>query len=298
MSAVIIDGKKIAEEIKLEIKQEVEALKKRNIIPKLTAVLVGENPASQVYVRNKGKACVEAGMDHETIHLPAETEETKLLDLIRQLNDDKKVSGILVQLPLPKHIRESAVINAIAPHKDVDCFHPYNVGKMAMGDPIFLPCTPAGIQELLTRSGIDTDGKHTVIVGRSNIVGKPLANMLIQKSKGANATVTVCHTGTPDMAYFTKQADIVIAAAGKPEMLTGAMLKKGAVVIDVGINRIDDPTTKSGTRLVGDVHFDSAKEVASAITPVPGGVGPMTIAMLLKNTLKAAVQSNNEKHEA
>ncbi|KAB2877648.1 bifunctional 5,10-methylene-tetrahydrofolate dehydrogenase/5,10-methylene-tetrahydrofolate cyclohydrolase, partial [bacterium] len=204
------------------------------------------------------------------------------------LNNDAAVSGILIQLPLPKQINESSVINSIAPEKDVDCFHPVNVGKLSIGEPVFLPCTPAGVQELLVRSGIDPAGKHTVIVGRSNIVGKPLANMLIQKAKGANSTVTVCHTGTPDMTYFIKQADIVVAAAGKAQMITGDMIKKGAVVIDVGINRIEDKNTKSGTRLVGDVHFESAKEAASAITPVPGGVGPMTIIMLMKNTLQAA----------
>lgn len=288
MSAFIIDGKKIAEEIKAEIKLEVEKLKQQNIIPKLVAVLVGDNPASQVYVRNKGKTCIELGMDNETITLSADTTEKALLELIHTLNEDPKVSGILIQLPLPKQINESIVINSIAPGKDVDCFHPFNVGKLAIGEPVFLPCTPAGVQELLLRSGIDPSGKHTVIVGRSNIVGKPLANMLIQKAKGANSTVTICHTGTPDMTYFIKQADIVVAAAGKAQMITGDMIRKGAVVIDVGINRIEDKTTKSGTRLVGDVHFDSAKEVASAITPVPGGVGPMTIIMLMKNTLKAA----------
>jgi methylenetetrahydrofolate dehydrogenase (NADP+) / methenyltetrahydrofolate cyclohydrolase len=292
VSAAIIDGKKIAEEIKTEIKTEVEKLRQQNIIPKLVAVLVGENPASQVYVRNKGKMCLEVGMDNETMNLSADTTEQKLLELVHQLNNDPKVSGILVQLPLPKQINESAIINAIAPEKDVDCFHPFNVGKLSIGEPVFLPCTPAGVQELLLRSGIDPSGKHTVIVGRSNIVGKPLANMLIQKAKGANSTVTVVHTGTPDMTYFIKQADIVVAAAGKAQMITGDMLKKGAVVIDVGINRIEDKTTKSGTRLVGDVHFDSAKEIASAITPVPGGVGPMTIIMLMKNTMKAAKQAH------
>ena len=294
MSALIIDGKKIAEEIKAEIKKEVEQLRERNIIPKLVAVLVGGDPASQVYVRNKGKTCTEVGMDNETVNLPVDTTEKALLELVRKLNDDPKVSGILIQLPLPKQINESVIINAIAPEKDVDCFHPFNVGKLAIGEPVFLPCTPAGVQELLLRSGNDPAGKHTVVVGRSNIVGKPLANMLIQKAKGANATVTVCHTGTPDMAYFIKQADIVVAAAGKAQMITGDMLKKGAVVVDVGINRIEDKSTKSGTRLVGDVHFDSAKEVASYITPVPGGVGPMTIIMLIKNTLKAAKNMHRE----
>jgi methylenetetrahydrofolate dehydrogenase (NADP+)/methenyltetrahydrofolate cyclohydrolase len=292
LSASIIDGKQISEEIKTEIKLEVEKLRSQNIIPKLVAVLVGDNPASQVYVRNKGKSCGEVGMDHETITLPGDTSEQKLLELVQQLNHDPKVSGILVQLPLPKQINESVILNAIDPQKDVDCFHPFNVGKMAIGEPSFLPCTPAGIVELLLRSRIDPSGKHVVIAGRSNIVGKPLASMLVQKAKGANATVTVCHTGTKDMGYFTKQADILVVAAGKANLITGDMIKKGAVVIDVGMNRIEDKTTKSGTRLVGDVHFDSAKEVASAITPVPGGVGPMTIVMLLQNTLKAARNKN------
>jgi methylenetetrahydrofolate dehydrogenase (NADP+)/methenyltetrahydrofolate cyclohydrolase len=292
LSAAIIDGKAIADQIKSEIKSEVEKLKLQNIIPKLVAVLVGDNPASQVYVRNKGKSCVEVGMDHETINLAADTSQEELLQLVHQLNGDPKVSGILVQLPLPKQINESMVINAIDPKKDVDCFHPFNVGKMAIGEPTFLPCTPAGIQQLLIRSQVDPSGKHVVIVGRSNIVGKPMASMLVQKTKGANATVTVCHTGTPDMGYFTRQADILIVAAGRAQMITGDMVKKGAVVIDVGMNRIEDKTTKSGTRLVGDVHFESAKEVAAAITPVPGGVGPMTIVMLLQNTLKAARQNN------
>ncbi|HMV25706.1 MAG TPA: tetrahydrofolate dehydrogenase/cyclohydrolase catalytic domain-containing protein [bacterium] len=290
MNAKIIDGKQIAESIKREIAQEVEALKIKNVQPKLVVVLVGEDPASQVYVRNKGLACEQVGMAHETIKQPATMPEKDLLALIDQLNKDPSVTGILVQLPLPKHINETLIINAINPAKDVDCFHPFNVGRLAIGDAIFLPCTPAGVQELLMRSEADPSGKHTVIVGRSNIVGKPLANMLVQKTKGANSTVTVCHTGTPDMTYFIKQADIVVAAVGRAEMIRGEMLKPGAVVIDVGINRISDPSTKSGSRLVGDVHFDSAKEVASAITPVPGGVGPMTIVMLLKNTLKAAKQ--------
>ncbi len=285
--AIIIDGKKIAEEIKNEIADEVKRAKQSGRVPKLSVILVGENPASQVYVANKGKSCVEVGMEHETIQLSAEIPEKELLDIIQRLNSDPKVSGILVQLPLPKHIHESLIINAIDPKKDVDCFHPFNVGRLAIGEPTFLPCTPAGVQELLLRSNIDPSGKHTVIVGRSNIVGKPLANMLIQKARGANSTVTVCHTGTPNIEYFTKQADIVIAAVGKAEAIRGEMMKQGVVVIDVGINRIPDATKKSGSRLVGDVHYESAERIAHAITPVPGGVGPMTIVMLLKNTLKA-----------
>lgn len=288
MSASIIDGKQIASEIKDEIRDDVARLRARGIVPKLVAVLVGENPASQVYVRNKGIACRDVGMDHETINLPSETTQGALLSLIEKLNVDQGTSGILVQLPLPKHINENSIIHAINPAKDVDCFHPSNVGRISTGDPLFLPCTPAGCQELLLRSGNDPAGKHVVIVGRSNIVGKPLANMLIQKTNGANATVTICHTGTRDVAFFTKQADIVVAAAGKAEVITGDMLKSGCAVIDVGINRLKDESKKSGYRLVGDVHFESAKDVAGAITPVPGGVGPMTIVMLLKNTMKAA----------
>lgn len=288
MSAKLIDGKTIAAEIKNEVRQELSALLHKSIRPKLAAVLVGEDPASQVYIRNKEKACAEAGLDHETFRLPAETPQDELLRLITRLNNEKAVSGILVQLPLPKHISEPAVIDAIAVTKDVDCFHPYNIGRLMTGDALFLPCTPAGVVELLVREGITISGKHAVIVGRSNIVGKPLANMLVQKSPRANATVTLCHTGTSDLMNVTRQADILIAAAGKPEMITGDMIRPGTVVIDVGINRVPDKNSKSGSRLTGDVHFESAKEIASAITPVPGGVGPMTIAMLLKNTLKAA----------
>ncbi len=293
--ALIIDGKKIAADIRAEVAEEVASLKKRKIVPKLVAVLVGDDPASHVYVSNKGRACAEVGMDHQTITMPKETTHAELLQLVQKLNRDASVSGILVQLPLPRQIDEREIINAIDPAKDVDCFHPANVGRISIGDPLFLPCTPAGVQELLLRCKMDPAGKHTVIVGRSNIVGKPLANMLIQKAAGANSTVTVCHTGTPDIASVTRQADIVVAAVGKAEMITGDMIRPGAVVIDVGINRIADASKKSGSRLVGDVHFESAKEVASAITPVPGGVGPMTIAMLLKNTLKAAIHLNQEK---
>ncbi|MEW6685140.1 MAG: bifunctional methylenetetrahydrofolate dehydrogenase/methenyltetrahydrofolate cyclohydrolase FolD [Candidatus Edwardsbacteria bacterium] len=291
MSAQIIDGKKIAAEIQAEIKQQTQELKDRGTVPGLGVILVGEDPASQVYVRNKEKACSEVGIYTETFRLPEATPEQEILSQISQWNEDKKIHGILVQLPLPAHIDEHKVIEAISLSKDVDCFHPYNVGKLMLGEPFFLPCTPAGVQELLVRTGIEIKGKYIVIVGRSNIVGKPLANILFQKAKNANATVTICHTGTKDLTFHTRQADILVAAAGNPQTIKGEMLKSGVVVVDVGVNRIKDETTKSGYRLVGDVEFDSAKEVASHITPVPGGVGPMTITMLLKNTVKAATQS-------
>ena len=289
MSAFLIDGKKIAEDIKREIKLETEKLKaEHGIIPGLAFILVGENPASQSYVKMKGKGCDEMGFYSITEKLSAETSESKILQLIDQFNLDQKIHGILVQLPLPKHINEDKIIAAIDYRKDVDGFHPINIGKMVIGLSCMKPCTPAGIQELLIRSGNDPAGKHVVIVGRSNIVGKPTANILLQKQKGANAVVTIAHTGAKDISYFSKQADILIAAMGKPECITGDMIKPGAVVIDVGINRVDDPTAKNGYRIVGDVHFESASKVASAITPVPGGVGPMTIAMVLKNTLLCA----------
>ncbi len=288
MSAKIIDGKQISAEIRAEVTEEVRQLKQKGITPGLVVVLVGEDPASTVYVRNKGKACEEVGMASETIKLPAETPEAELVALVKKLNADPKWHGILVQLPLPKQINESKIINAIDPDKDVDCFHPFNIGRLLIGEPIFMPCTPAGCQELLVRSGNDPKGKHVVICGRSNIVGKPMAAILIQKKAGANATVTLVHTGTKDMAQYLRQGDIIIAAAGKARMITGDMIKEGAAVIDVGINRIDDPSHPKGARLVGDVDFESVKEKASAITPVPGGVGPMTITMLLKNTVKAA----------
>ncbi len=289
MSAKIIDGKKIAEEIRLEIKQETVRLKtERGIVPGLAFILVGENPASQSYVKMKGKACDEVGFYSVTEKLPVETSEEELLQLIEQFNHDEKIHGILVQLPLPKHFNEERILNAIAYRKDVDGFHPINVGRLVTGQECLKPCTPLGVQELLARSGNDPSGKHVVVVGRSNIVGKPVMNILLQKQKGANAVVTIAHTGTKDISYFTKQADILIAAIGKAESITGEMLKPGVVVIDVGINRVEDSSAKSGYRIVGDVHFASASQVASAITPVPGGVGPMTIAMLLKNTLQAA----------
>jgi methylenetetrahydrofolate dehydrogenase (NADP+)/methenyltetrahydrofolate cyclohydrolase len=260
----------------------------RGIVPGLAFILVGENPASQSYVGMKGKACEEVGFYSVTERMPAETTEAELLAKVRAFNEDPRIHGLLVQLPLPKHINEHHVIDAIDPRKDVDGFHPVNVGKLVIGEECLRPCTPAGIQELLMRSGNDPSGKHVVVVGRSNIVGKPIANILLQKQKGANAVVTIAHTGAPDLTVFTKRADILIAAIGKAEAVTGAMLKEGVVVIDVGSNRIDDPSAKRGYRFVGDVHFESASQVASAITPSPGGVGPMTIAMLLKNTLQAA----------
>lgn len=289
MSAKIIDGKKIAEDIRSEVKLATARLKtEKGITPGLAFVLVGENPASQVYVRMKAKACGEMGFFSVTEEMAADTSEETLLKIIRRFNDDGRIHGILVQLPLPKHISEERAVEFINPRKDVDGLHPMSVGKMMIGQPTYLPCTPAGIQQLLIRSGIDPGGKHVVVVGRSNLVGKPIANILFQKKAGANAVVTVCHTGVKDIARFTKQADILITAMGKAEAITGGMIRQGAVVIDVGINRVEDPSAINGYRLVGDVHFESAKDVAGAITPVPGGVGPMTIAMLMMNTLKAA----------
>ena len=295
MTATVIDGKQMAEEIRGEVAEETRALRERlGITPGLAAVLVGGDPASAVYVRNKRRACDEADMVSETIQLPEETSQEELISLVRQLNADPRFHGILVQLPLPAHIEEREVILSIDPDKDVDGMHPINGGRLMEGNPRFLPATPAGVQQMLVRSGNDPAGKHVVIVGRSNIVGKPLAALLVQKASGANATVTVCHTGTRDLPALTRQADIVVAAIGRPRALTADMVAEGAVVIDVGINRVDDPTRKSGYRLVGDVDYDAVAEKASAITPVPGGVGPMTIAMLLTNTLRAARFSAGE----
>ena len=288
MVAEIIDGTKIAEQMRTEMRVKIAELKKRGITPGLATVLVGDNPASKSYVAMKGKACSEMGMFSVGEKLPEETTEEGLLKVIERLNKDPRVHGILLQLPLPKHIDESRVIFAISPEKDVDGLHPVNVGKMITGEPGFLPCTPRGVQELLIRSGHSPEGKHVVIVGRSNLVGKPLANILIQKRKGANATVTVCHTGTKDLGKHTRAADIIVAAAGSPGMITANMVRDGAVVIDVGTNRVDDPAAKRGYRLVGDVDFEAVIRRASAISPVPGGVGPMTITMLLANTIEAA----------
>ncbi len=288
MTAQIISGTEIAKQIREELKQEIAELKeKHNLIPGLVTVLVGEDPASQVYVGQKVKTCDALGVYSEKHDLPADTSQEALLTLVDKLNKDPKIHGILVQLPLPKHINETVVLYTINPQKDVDGFHPVNVGKLMIGEPDYLPCTPHGIQQLLIKSGVKIDGAEVVVVGRSNIVGKPIANILLQKRKGANATVTVCHTGTRDMAFHTKRADILIVAAGKPKAITGDMVKEGAVVIDVGVNRIGK-TAEGKAILAGDVDFDSVKEKAKAITPVPGGVGPMTITMLMLNTLKAA----------
>ena len=288
MTAQIISGTETAKQIREELKQEIAELKaKHNVVPGLATVLVGEDPASQVYVGAKEKTSIALGIYSERHDLPAETTEEDLLALIGKLNKDPKINGILVQLPLPKHINETKVLYAIDPKKDVDGFHPVNVGKLMIGEPDYLPCTPHGIQQLLIRSGVKIDGAEVVVVGRSNIVGKPIANILLQKREGANATVTVCHTRTKDMAFHTKRADILIVAAGKPKAITGDMVKEGVVVIDVGVNRLGK-TAEGKDILCGDVDFDSVKEKAKAITPVPGGVGPMTITMLMMNTVRAA----------
>ena len=289
MKAKIIDGKQLAADTRAQIARGVAALKaEKGVTPGLAVILVGENPASVSYVTAKEKACAEAGMYSREIRLPADTPEQVVIDTVKALNDDPAIHGILVQLPLPKGISEKKVIDTIAVEKDVDGFTPANVGKMLIGDKCFLPCTPHGIIKLIEVAGMEISGKHAVVIGRSNIVGKPVAALLARKGANANATVTLCHTGTPDMSVHTKMADIVVVAAGRPNTLTGDMLKPGAVVIDVGVNRIPDATRPKGFRLVGDADFDSCAEVASAITPVPGGVGPMTITMLLWNTLEAA----------
>lgn len=278
MSAKVLDGNKISAEIREELKVEVEELKKQGINPGLAVVLVGEDAASQVYVNKKAKSCEQIGVYSEVHRLDASTSEEELLALINKLNNDDKINGILVQLPVPDHINDKAVIDAISPDKDVDGFHPSSVGNLVIGDDCFLPCTPHGCMVMIEKAGLDLNGKKAVVVGRSNIVGKPMAMLLLQ----ANATVTVCHSRTKDLAAEVKAADVVVGAVGRAEMITGDMIKEGAVVIDVGINRLDDG------RLVGDVEYESAAKVASYITPVPGGVGPMTITMLLKNTVEAA----------
>ena len=294
MSAKIIDGKKIAEQIRQEIAQQTEQLKtSRGITPGLAVVLVGNNPASEVYVRNKQKACEKIGLLSELHRFPEDTSQDLLLKKISELNHDDKIHGILVQLPLPPHINEQSILQSIRPEKDVDGFHPVNMGKLAQGEPGFVPCTPLGIREMLLRENIPIQGQHVVIVGRSNIVGKPLALLLMQKSEKGNATVTVCHSRTKNLADITRQADILVAAIGRAQFITRDMVRPGAVVIDVGVNRIEDAYSPKGYRLVGDVDFDAVKEIASAITPVPGGVGPMTITMLLNNTLQAATQMIN-----
>lgn len=290
MSAVIIDGKQVAADVRADVAKKVAELKARGIEACLAVILVGENPASVSYVTGKQKALAEVGMKDRSVHLPESTSEAELLKLIEQLNADPTVHGILVQLPLPKHINEDKVIMAISPEKDVDGFHPVNVGNMLIGRPGYLPCTPHGVIVLLRKAGIETSGKHAVVIGRSNIVGKPVAALLARKD--VNCTVTMCHTGTKNMAEITRQADIIVVASGRPHTLTADMVKEGAVVIDVGVNRIPDSSKKSGFRLVGDCDFDDLKEKTSFITPVPGGVGPMTIAMLMNNTLEAAEKAN------
>ncbi|MDR2135364.1 MAG: bifunctional 5,10-methylene-tetrahydrofolate dehydrogenase/5,10-methylene-tetrahydrofolate cyclohydrolase [Treponema sp.] len=284
--AIIIDGKAIAAKVRDDVRLRTQKLTERGIRPCLAVILVGENPASVSYVTGKEKALAEAGMDGRDIRLPAATSEAELLALIAALNADSAVHGILVQLPLPPHISEDRVINAISPEKDVDGFHPVSVGNMVLGRPGFLPCTPNGIVYLLKEMQIKTAGAHAVILGRSNIVGKPLASLLIRRD--VNATVTVCHTGTPDFSLYTKQADILIAAVGKPGLVTAGMVKPGAAVIDVGVNRVPDSSRKSGFVLRGDVDYDAIEKIAGWITPVPGGVGPMTIAMLMRNVVEAA----------
>ena len=289
MAAQLIDGKKIAEEVRAEVAQGVgEIREKHGVIPGLTAVLVGDNPASALYVKMKQEAATKAGMHAQDIRLPADTSQERVMQVVAGLNREDKVHGVLVQLPLPDQIDERQVIAAISPDKDVDGLHPTNVGRLVEGRPRFVPATPAGIQHLLIRSGYDPSGRNVVVCGRSNIVGKPVAILLMQRNEGANATVTVCHTRTRDLPSVTRGADILIAAMGRPRFITADMVKEGVVVIDVGTNRIEAPERKSGFRLVGDVDFDSVSEKAAAITPVPGGVGPMTIAMLLHNTLRAA----------
>ncbi len=288
MTAKLINGNEIAAQIREEIKQETAQLKEAsNVVPGLVTILVGQNPASVSYVTAKQKASRELGFYSLQDNQPPDVAETDLLALIEKYNQDPKIHGILVQLPLPEHINETKILYAIDPRKDVDGFHPVNVGKLMIGAADYLPCTPAGIQQLLMRTGVETSGAEVVVVGRSNIVGKPIANILLQKQKGANATVTICHTGSKDIAFHTRRADILIVAAGKPNAITADMVKEGAVVIDVGVNRIG-MTAEGKARLCGDVDFASVKEKAGAITPVPGGVGPMTITMLMKNTVKAA----------
>ncbi|MBI2166110.1 MAG: bifunctional methylenetetrahydrofolate dehydrogenase/methenyltetrahydrofolate cyclohydrolase FolD [Chloroflexi bacterium] len=285
----ILQGGPVAEAIRTHVGRKVKQLQQQHgVTPGLAAILVGDNPASSVYVRNKERACRQAGILTETFHMPASTSQGELLQVVARLNDDLRFHGILVQLPLPPHLEEATVINAVHPSKDIDGLHPINMGRLAKGEPAFVPCTPAGVQQLLLWYGYSLEGKHVVICGRSNIVGKPLALLLLQKAPGANATVTVCHTGTVDLAGVTRQADILVVAAGRPNTITGEMVQEPTVVIDVGINRVPDTASERGYRLTGDVDFDSVAPKVQAISPVPGGVGPMTIAMLLFNTLKAA----------
>jgi len=289
VQAKIIDGNEISREIRKKMARGVKSLKeKTGITPGLAAVLVGGDPASAIYVQRKGKAAREVGIYTQTFRLPSDVNEMEVLSLIERLNQDPLFHGILVQLPLPPHLSEGKIIQSVLPTKDVDGLHPENMGKLLLGTPLFIPCTPAGIHQMLLRSGYNPEGKHVAICSRSNIVGKPLMMTLMQKREGANSTVTLCHTGTRDFASITSQADILVAAVGMPEVITADSVKEGAVVIDVGINRVKDPSRKAGYRLVGDVDFEGVKDKIEAITPVPGGVGPMTVTMLLVNTLKAA----------
>ena len=288
MPAKIISGKEVSGEVREELKGRAARLKEKGVVPGLAVVLVGEDPASVSYVTAKAKAAEEIGIFETTIRMPLTSTEEEILKTVDDLNKDGRYNGFLVQLPLPKYVSSEKVINLISPEKDVDGFHPVNVGKMLRGEPCPLPCTPYGVVQLLVRSGYSPEGKHVVICGRSNIVGKPLAALLMQKKKGANATVTVCHTGTPDLPRFTLQADILVAAMGAPRVIKAEMVRPGCVVVDVGVNRVADPTCPKGFRLVGDCDFEPIKEKAEAITPVPGGVGPMTVAMLMMNTIEAA----------
>ena len=295
MAAKILDGKAIAQDIRAELKAKTAELKKQGIVPGLGVLLVGDDPASRSYVTAKEKACEETGLYSREIKLPATASHKEILDVVNAFNADDLIDGILVQLPLPDSSMEQSVIEAINPDKDVDGFHPVNVGRMMLGLPAFLPCTPHGVLQILKRSGIKTSGAHVVVIGRSNIVGRPLVNLLSQKSELGDATVTMCHTRTKNMKELTLQADIVVAAVGRPNTVTADMVKPGAVVIDVGVNRIEDATKKNGFRLAGDVDFAAVAEKASAITPVPGGVGPMTITMLLSNTIESAIRRHGAK---
>ena len=289
MTARILDGKELAADMRAEMKLEVARLKQEHdLVPCLAVVLVGDNPASVSYVKGKQKACKEVGLNSRELKFDADLSEAELLRVVVELNGDDEIDGILVQLSLPEGIDEDRILNAIDPDKDVDGLHPVNLGRLMRGEEGFQPCTPRGVQEILVRSGIEVEGRHVVVVGRSTLVGRPVANILTQKSAGANATVTICHTGTRDLESFTRQADILIVAAGRPRMITAEMVKEGATVIDVGVEQVADPSRKRGYRLVGDVDFDGVREKAGAITPVPGGVGPMTITLLLSNTILAA----------
>jgi methylenetetrahydrofolate dehydrogenase (NADP+)/methenyltetrahydrofolate cyclohydrolase len=291
LHARLLDGTAIGRELRAQLIPRIVELKTRGVIPGLAVLLVGEDPASQVYVRMKGKACEEAGIHSETVRLGAETAQQTVIDEIDRFNADPSIHGILVQTPLPKHLNSARVLRQVDPRKDVDGFHPENVGKVMLGDPTgFRPATPYGVQQLLLKSGVETRGAHAVIVGRSNIVGRPMAALLIQDAQGGNATVTICHSRTRDLPSVTRLADILIVAMGKPKFVTSEMVRPGAVVVDVGVNRVADAASEKGYRLVGDVDFEAVREVASAITPVPGGVGPMTITMLLYNTVQAATQ--------